>query len=227
MKSQQSTAHANPQVKAAATPHQGHNAIVADKVAKAMIRFKSLSRRGKKADQKQRIWGRRLYEVIIEGQGTDEHKSASLLEFFEAELGTMWLQCRYLALILEVFGAIGTVPKSNIGSYRVELIVLLLDRLIDIYNFELVISVLTAEEQGALYVRIGILNMFNPCKCEGAWSFDLQRWEDRQVAKMLIHLSMVEPGDNWHFKSFAYDRGFVPMPGIMMAHQIVFCVNFL
>jgi hypothetical protein len=191
----------------------GHGPKVAAKAAEAMIRFKSLSRRGKKADQKQRIWGKRLYEVIVEGLGTDEHKSAALLEFFEAELGTMWLQCRHLALILEVFGPVGTAGKSNVGSYRVELIVLLFDRLVDIYNFELIVSVLTADEQAAVYARIGILNLFNPCKCEGGWSFDLQRWEERQVAKMLIHLSVVEPGENWNNKTFAYDRGFVPIPG--------------
>lgn len=42
----------------------------------------------------------------------------------------------------------------------------------------------------------GILNIFNPCKPEGGWQLDLMRWEERQVAKMLIHLSVVEPGDN-------------------------------
>lgn len=42
----------------------------------------------------------------------------------------------------------------------------------------------------------GILNIFNPCKPEGGWQLDLSRWDERQVAKMQIHLSVVEPGDN-------------------------------
>jgi hypothetical protein len=42
----------------------------------------------------------------------------------------------------------------------------------------------------------GILNVFNPSKPEGAWQLDLMRWEERQVAKMLVHLSVQEPGDN-------------------------------
>jgi hypothetical protein len=59
--------------------------------------------------------------------------------------------------------------------------------------------VLNAEEQAALYARLGILNLFNPCKPEAGYSFDLHRWEERQVTKILIHLSVVEPGENCKF----------------------------
>jgi hypothetical protein len=42
---------------------------------------------------------------------------------------------------------------------------------------------------------------------------DLSKWEERQVAKMHIHLSIIEPGDNWLNKGFIFDRGFNPIPG--------------
>ena len=50
----------------------------------------------------------------------------------------------------------------------------------------------------------GILNIFNPCKPEGGWQLDLMRWEERQVAKMLIHLSVVEPGENCKYFYIAF-----------------------
>ena len=45
-------------------------------------------------------------------------------------------------------------------------------------------------------IATGILNVFNPNKPEGSWLFDLQRYDERQVAKLMIHLSVVEPGEN-------------------------------
>lgn len=74
-------------------------------------------------------------------------------------------------------------------------------------------------------------------KPEGGWQLDLSRWEERQAAKMLIHLSVAEPGENCERrllathcavlnavlcslgiptgtnKSFIFDRGFAPSPG--------------
>jgi hypothetical protein len=41
-----------------------------------------------------------------------------------------------------------------------------------------------------------VLNIYNPCNVSGGLQLDLSRWEERQVVKMLIHLSTVEPGEN-------------------------------
>jgi hypothetical protein len=183
------------------------------RVKEAISKFRKLNEHGKKAEIKQQLWGKRLYETIVEGHGSEEHKSAALLEFFEAELSTVWLQCRHIALIVELFAPLGLVAKSNFGSYRVELIVMMFERITDLHNFEIILALLNSEEHAALLGRIGYLNIFNPNKCEGGWSFDLLRWEERQVAKMLIHLSVAEPGDNWWDKSFTFDRGFLPIPG--------------
>jgi len=41
-----------------------------------------------------------------------------------------------------------------------------------------------------------VLNFFNPCFVSGGIQLDISRWDERQLVKMLIHLSLVEPGDN-------------------------------
>ena len=81
-------------------------------------------------------------------------KSAAIIEFLEIMMSTWWIYCRHLSLILELF-SIGSVAKSSMGSYRVELIVMWFDHILDIQNFEQVLMVLNAEEQAAVYSRIG------------------------------------------------------------------------
>ena len=94
-----------------------------------------------------------------------------------------------------------------------ELVILLYTRLIDVHNFEFVLMNLNADEHAAVVARIGVLNLFNPWKPEGAVQLDLNRWEERQVAKMLVHLSVVEPGENWIRCEYTPDRNVAPMPG--------------
>jgi len=99
------------------------------------------------------------------------------------------------------------------GSYHVDLIVSLFGRIVDIHNFEIILSVLTAQEVGALRCRIGWLNIFNPCKPEGYYILDFCRYEERLVAKMLIGLAIVEPGDNWKDYNFRWAYDVDPVPG--------------
>lgn len=104
-------------------------------------------------------WVKRLFEVTDDALGTEEYKSYGLFEFFESELTHIWIFCRHLAVLLEFF-KIGIANKSSFGSYRVELVVMLFDRLLDIHNFEYVLMVLNAEEIAAIMFRIGtVLSM--------------------------------------------------------------------
>lgn len=71
------------------------------------------------------------------------------------------------------------------------------------------LRVLRPYEVACVIARIGILNFFNPLKPEGSWSMDLSRWDQRQVAKMLIVLETHEPGENWIGTSIAQRNCFV------------------
>ena len=115
--------------------------------------FRSFNLKGKSHQMKQ-FWSKRLYEVMFESNGTEELKSAAIIEFLEIMMSTWYLYCRQLSLFLEMFH-IGSANKSSMGSYRVELIVMWFDHILDLHNFELVLMVLNAEEHAALYARIG------------------------------------------------------------------------
>ena len=125
--------------------------------------FRSFNLKGKDHQMKA-FWSKRLFEVMFESNGTDELKAASILEFFEIMASTWWFYCRHIALVLEVFH-IGCAAKSSMGSYRVELIVMWFDHILDLHNFEVIMMVLNAEEQAAVYARIGKLIFYIVLYC--------------------------------------------------------------
>jgi hypothetical protein len=60
----------------------------------------------------------------------------------------LWLFSHHLALMIECF-AWGDVKRTKyFGSYRVELVVLLFPRVVDLHNFELVMRTLNPYEAG-------------------------------------------------------------------------------
>lgn len=82
-------------------------------------------------------------------------------------LSRVYIRARHLALIVKWF-KLGKCHKTrHFGTYRVELIVLLFSRVVDIHNFDLVMSMLVPYEMACVICRLGILNIFNPTKPEG------------------------------------------------------------
>ena len=55
-----------------------------------------------------------------------------------------------------MFEQIGSTNKTDFfGTYRVDLVVTLFSRILDIHNFELVMHCLTPYEAGCVYMKIG------------------------------------------------------------------------
>jgi hypothetical protein len=111
----------------------------------------------------------------------------------------------------ELFGEVSRT--AFFGSYNVDIVVALFARVVDLHNFEIVLEVLDARECACLFARIGILNIFNPLKPEVTYELNLARYEDRMVAKMIVLLSVDEPGINLTFKKFQWKREIDPIPG--------------
>jgi hypothetical protein len=89
----------------------------------------------------------------------------------------------------------------------------LFGRIVDPHNIEIVIRNFSAHDAACFYCRIGFLNLFNPAKPEGTLEFDLSRREESQVARMLIYMSVVEPGNNMPSPRFQWKRDSDPTPG--------------
>jgi hypothetical protein len=116
----------------------------------------------------------------------------------------------FLIYLLYFFISLGT---KIFGSYRVDLLVFIYPRIIDIHNFEIVLKELNGYECGCFMARIGPLNVFNPLKPDGAWELNLSCKEERIMAKCFCQLAVVEPGDNWSAGQFRWEREMDPMPG--------------
>ena len=141
-------------------------------------------------------------------------KARRMIEWMEEVFGRVWIMCRHLMLILQCFRSIGHKKQTKyFGTYRVDLLVALYHRVVDLHNFEIVLKCLSPFEVAATYARLGWLHLWNPCKPEGGWELDLTRPEERLVAKFLCELATVEPGDNWIEQYFQWQRDVDGMPG--------------
>lgn len=141
-------------------------------------------------------------------------KSAKTLELLIETFETQFILCRHLELIVRIFEELGCLQMSDdFGSYRVELIVSLFTSVVDLHNFEIVLRRLSSYETACLYCRLGMLNLYNPMKPEGAYELDLSRREERNIVKILAQLAVSEPGDNLPSLQFRWEREMDPMPG--------------
>lgn len=141
-------------------------------------------------------------------------KARRIIFLLEDVLTKVWFMCRHVALLMDCFKSYGHRKSSHLfGTFRVDLLCIIYNRIVDLHNFEMVLKLLTPFETACLYCRVGILNVYNPCKPEGAWQLDLSHFDERIVAKTLCLLSTVEPGVNWTSQEFRWQRNMDPMPG--------------
>lgn len=152
--------------------------------------------------------------LLMNSNVSDDAKSRKLIDCLEESLGRMWILSRHLALLVSLFKKVGYKKSTEYyGTHRVDLIVLMFGAVVDLHNFDIVLKELDAYETACLYCRIGLLNIYNPCKPEGSWELDLSRREERLVVKTLCLLATNEPGDNWTTQIFKWQRDMDPMPG--------------
>ena len=157
---------------------------------------------------------KRMFALIrFKGDVSPNAKAMRISEVLEETFSKVWLRSRHLALILQYF-AFGTTPKADkFGSYQVDLICVLFSRVIDVHNFELVLSLLSAADHAAVICRLGWLNIFNPMKPDGSYELEISRHEERIITKIIVQLSIDEPGENLTYKQFQWNRESDPIPG--------------
>ena len=148
---------------------------------------------------------RKLRDLLTASDVSPDAKGVRLLVQAIDVMGSYWMRTKHVAMLLKHF--FHTVKSERYwGSYRVDLVVCLFSRIVDIHNFEIILEQLSAAEAGCVYMRLGWLNLFNPMKVEGSYELEMSRWEERMVAKMLISLALREPGQTNTHGSFQWDR---------------------
>ena len=150
---------------------------------------------------------KRRLKALLNARGvSDNAKASRVAEAIEETFGRLWIRARHLALIIQSF-SIGAVKKTeSFGSYHVDVICSLFGRVIDVHNFELLYSILLPEDIACVMTRLGLLNVFNALKPEGCMEYNLSRYEDRFMAKIILALTEFEPGVNLSYKAFFWDR---------------------
>ena len=93
------------------------------------------------------------------------------------------------------------------SNQRVHLAVWLHSRVLDLQNFvSTVLPIFTLKEQAQIIYRIGWLNLWNPVLADGGVQLALERREEYVMGKFFVHLSTVEPGDNWLNQEWRFSR---------------------
>jgi hypothetical protein len=159
----------------------------------------------------------RLYNLLYTRDISLCAKAIRFVEVIDETFNRLWILCRHLGLIIQLFQQLFPSHKvrktTYYGSYAVEIIICLFNRIIDLHNFELLYELLSPSDCAALYGRLGLLNLFNPLKPEMTFELCLDRLEERIVAKIIIYLSVLEPGINIVYKRFQWKRELDPTPG--------------
>jgi hypothetical protein len=86
----------------------------------------------------------RFDKILNDSKASAEFKSSLILYFLTTHLASRYFTVSQMAVIMEIF-SIGMVSKTSFGSYRVELLVFLFGRILDLHNIHQILRVLTAE----------------------------------------------------------------------------------
>jgi hypothetical protein len=156
---------------------------------------------------------RRMRKLAEAMQVSTQAKASRFLSMLVDFIGVYWVKCRHIANVLDHF-AIGNEDKVEFfGTYRVEFVVAMFSKIVDIHNFDVIFKELEPKEQGCLYCRLGWLNLFNPTRPERTYELNMEMWEERMVAKALLTMAMVEDGENISYADFRWSRDIDRMPG--------------
>lgn len=151
---------------------------------------------------------KRLHALLVCQTISDNAKAARVAEAVIDVCSKMFVRSRHVALLVEYFTHTygSTLKTESFGSYICEVVCSIFCKIVDLHNFDIVLSVLSPSDIACIYCRIGMLCIYNPAKPDGALELNLSRNEERRVAKIIITLADIEPGINIPIKSFQWDR---------------------
>ena len=105
-------------------------------------------------------------KLLLHPAVSAEAKANRIIDALEESIMKVYITSRQLALIILLFPQGKIWRAENFGTYRVELIITVLHRIVDMHNFDVVLHYLTTDEIACVYCRLGWLNIYNPMKPE-------------------------------------------------------------
>ena len=102
---------------------------------------------------------------------------------------------------------------EKVRDWKVDVALDMFTRIADIENYDIVLAAMSPEERAKVTHRLGLLNYLNPHRMDLNFCLHLRQREDRIAMKMIIHMSVIEPGENVVDETFRWDRLTEVMPG--------------
>ena len=106
------------------------------------------------------------------------------------KLSFMYITCSELSMAVHLLPA-------KYPEVRAQTVQKLFSRIVDLERFHTLLASFDTDVENLLWDRIGWLNLFNPSFPDRYYYLRLEVYEMRQIAKMLVKLAIVEPGENW------------------------------
>jgi hypothetical protein len=150
-------------------------------------------------------------KLMHQMRGTKTDEMYSLRDM----LYTRWFTCRQASWILQCCPLVQRVQRSDYleNERMVELAIYLFPRITDLNFFDIITGSLPPRDQAKVIHRLGWLNIFNPQRADIRFALDMREREDRMIAKILVHMSVIEPGENVLDGQFSWDRCSNLVPG--------------
>jgi hypothetical protein len=95
---------------------------------------------------------------------------------------------------------------ADVQDTLVELVVSVFPFITNLVDISDVITLLQPAQQAELYYRIGWLNLWNPIRPDGYTELNLMRREERQIAKLAMHLLMCDAAVKWCDEEYSFKR---------------------
>ena len=127
------------------------------------------------------------------------------LLLLQVQLPSVYLSAQQVLQIIELL--------PEVDYLRVMAVQAVFCRIVDLESFHVVLDALVEDERDELYHRLGILNVSDPMYPDRLFKLDLRRWEHREWCKVLIQLTINEPGESWGDVTYSWSRYDDPVPG--------------
>ena len=86
---------------------------------------------------------------------SDNAKGIRYAELIEETFGSTWIRSRHLALLIYFFNYGKLERTEHFGTYNVDIVCALYGRIIDLHNFDIVLSLLDSKEYACVICRLG------------------------------------------------------------------------